>query len=781
MIIDQNLSEVEVISTVEEAKAMTVSADASKLFFKMFIKNTYSNPIGSIVREITSNCFDSHIEAGVNQPIIIRKGVDENTKMPYISFIDFGVGLSPERIEEVYCVLMTSTKRLTNNQIGGFGLGSKSVLAYSRQVAFGAGEADNSFFVITTFDKIKYTYLVYEGKESPMLSLLNQEETDEHNGTEIRVPILGTDLYKFENEIVRQLYYFDSIIFENFENYKITNDYQILRAKSFLYRGADYSEFIHISLGKVSYPINYDVVGLDKYDFQFPVALNFEIGEINVVTSREAIDYSDATIRLIKKKLNEAKAELVEMLTRQHDNVVTLEDYIKFKQNYKHLNLIEGKTITFNKLEADSIKLKNFIYKGIEKIPASKVIFDILYRTNAYTSNKSKSRKYRIEEFNGDYFKLENINNAYLWDGYELAEKRNQKLGYLKDKHTTFHLLAKKKINLEMIRLNFGVNIADLATFDKDSKIVTGNSALYDNILDLFNEYYKIIESKFKKYEDIIVPESYLESIKVKRNYVKGNMVINIVTPNNDIYRETIQLKDLAQFKGTIVYGNPDEVDKMRSASSAFNTLFTITTGTESVKSKNYNGFKSNSFVPSQHKKVLFIYVAKGNIKKLVNIEDTVHVDDIYNRFFYRKETKVFLGRYLTDLKERFSSLESFYLNSELDLIYPTLAEYVRCIRAVLSMNYSLTRLDESKYVYNKYFDFTKIYIKDADNKPTDRFNISKFENSKEIYKLEKMFKHLNHINDLNSEVLTCFNIRNLKDNPTLVGLLKKSLVSEKM
>lgn len=763
MIIEQVLNNSEVLSTTESApKAMSVSADASKMFFRMYIKNTYSNPIGSVVREITSNCFDSHIEAKVNQPIIIRKGEDANTKMQYISFIDFGMGLSPQRMDDVYTVLMTSTKRDTNDQIGGFGLGSKTPLAYNRQLAFGAGESDNSFFVITNFEGIKYTYLVYEGKESPMLNLMSQEETDEHNGTEIRVPILGSDLYKFENEIVRQLYYFDSIIFENFDNYKILNDYQILRAKNFLYRGGDYSEFMHISLGKVSYPINYDVVGLDKYDYQFPVALNFEIGEINVVTSREAIDYSDATIKLIKRKLNEAKAELVEMLTRQHDNVVTLEDFIKFRQNYKHLTLIEGKSITFNKLEADSIKLKNFLYKDLEKIPQSKTLFDILYRTHAYTSDKRKSRRNRIEEFNGDYFKLSSVTNAYIWDGYELAEKRNQKLGYLKEKHGVFHLLTKKKVSLEAIKLNFQLQISDLATFDKDEK-VTGNSALYDTILDLFNEYYKIVESKFKKYEDFEVPQSYLDSIKVKRNYVKGNMVINIVTPNGNVNRETIQLKDLAQFKGTIVYGNPDETNKVQNASCAFHTLFSKTSGTESVKTKQYNGFKSESHSPSQHKKVLFIYVAKGNIKKLVNIEDTVHVSEMYNRFFYRKEDKVFLGRYLADLKDRFNKLESFYLSSDLEMIYPTLAEHVKTIRAVLSMNYNLTRLDESKYIYNQYFDF------------------SKFKMGAEHKKLEKMLKHLNYINELNSEVLPCFRITNMRENPTLVGLMKNSLVSEKM
>ena len=69
-------SDVEVLSTTVD-KDMTLSADSTSLIFQMFSKNIYSNPIGSIVREITSNCFDSHVEAGVEStPVIIRKNVD---------------------------------------------------------------------------------------------------------------------------------------------------------------------------------------------------------------------------------------------------------------------------------------------------------------------------------------------------------------------------------------------------------------------------------------------------------------------------------------------------------------------------------------------------------------------------------------------------------------------------------------------------------------------------------------------------------------------------------
>ena len=39
--------------------------------FDVMSTNFYSNPLGSMIREITSNCLDSHVEAKVEDKIII--------------------------------------------------------------------------------------------------------------------------------------------------------------------------------------------------------------------------------------------------------------------------------------------------------------------------------------------------------------------------------------------------------------------------------------------------------------------------------------------------------------------------------------------------------------------------------------------------------------------------------------------------------------------------------------------------------------------------------------
>jgi HSP90 family molecular chaperone len=112
-------NDAEIASTCEKRIKMRLSDKAQSTIFQMFTKNVYSNPIGTVVREITSNCFDSHVEAGTDNaknPVIIKHTVDtlttdekEETVQHYISFIDNGVGMSPERVENIYGVYFEST------------------------------------------------------------------------------------------------------------------------------------------------------------------------------------------------------------------------------------------------------------------------------------------------------------------------------------------------------------------------------------------------------------------------------------------------------------------------------------------------------------------------------------------------------------------------------------------------------------------------------------------------------------------------------------------------
>jgi DNA topoisomerase VI subunit B len=226
MKMDMNVLGKHKVQSTTGTKKMRMSEHATSMVFQLFTKNVYSDPIGTVVREITSNCFDSHVEAGVNKPVLIKKTYDEQTDSYYISFIDYGVGMSPDRVENVYSVYFESTKRGNDNEIGGFGIGGKTPLAYKRSTGEGEGEYDNSFFVITNYNGTKYYYNVYEGVESPEFTCFHDEPTKEGNGTEIRIPILQRDISKFEDALKMQLYYFENVVFEGFSD-NVKNDIKL--------------------------------------------------------------------------------------------------------------------------------------------------------------------------------------------------------------------------------------------------------------------------------------------------------------------------------------------------------------------------------------------------------------------------------------------------------------------------------------------------------------------------------------------------------------------------
>src|SRR5206468_2322508 len=87
----------------------------------------YNNPINSVVRELTSNAYDANVEnKNEHIPVVISLPGE------YLIIKDDGVGLSADRLQNVFCVYGESTKRDSDDFIGGYGLGGKSVFAYSQ-------------------------------------------------------------------------------------------------------------------------------------------------------------------------------------------------------------------------------------------------------------------------------------------------------------------------------------------------------------------------------------------------------------------------------------------------------------------------------------------------------------------------------------------------------------------------------------------------------------------------------------------------------------------------
>lgn len=340
---------------VENENSTSIKAKISEenlpFIIDLITRQQYRDPIGSIVREITSNCFDAQVEEESQSPVIIKFADDDLGN--FISFRDYGCGLNIDRIQNVYLNYGESTKRNTNKLIGGFGLGAKSPLAYT-----------NSFYVTTTVEGyseietretklITYEYIVYQGEELPEIELLNIElETNIKKGTEVKIYFKDNSDYitytgdgaKFLNACKSQLTYFENIIFQ--PNWVLNNKYQIIEGKTFKVRSdvskERYSDYIHLCIGKVAYPIDYNILGIDP--IKIPIALKFEIGDLKVTPERESVRYVKVndkdTKDIILEKLSDTIDELRELYNKQKSlKAKSLTDYLRRRKDAPTLTI----------------------------------------------------------------------------------------------------------------------------------------------------------------------------------------------------------------------------------------------------------------------------------------------------------------------------------------------------------------------------------------------------------------------------------------------------------
>jgi hypothetical protein len=747
-------------ATTERIK-MRLSENSTSMVFRLYTKSTYSNPKGSIVREIASNSFDSHVEAGVKSPVRIKKWFNSQDNTHYISFIDYGVGMSPDRVENIYGVFFESTKRATNEQIGGWGIGGKTPLAYMRKTGHGEGEYDNQFYVVTIFDGVKYFYCISEGEECPEITPLHSEPTTEHNGTEIRIPVLEKDIADFEKEMIRQLYYFENIVFEGFgENSGVTNDYTIIQGKNFLFRGNDYEREMHVCLGRVAYPINYNTLNLNYNDYRIPIAIKLEIGEISVVASREQLDYNETTIKVLKKKLAEAKAEIKAMLAKQYDNIVTLEQYFQAKNNFGTLYFSNGMTLNTNSMiEFKDIDLSNFKYSFL-KMPNDKQLFRFFFnvRTHGKKSRSRRSRYNSSSTFEGGYDEVQGRQDLFYHEGEEFNRKI-VKQAYLKSEYGTYFMISKRNIHLRS-------DIADLfnvhldSTLDKNGKPVK----FVRQLLDMQEEYFEIVCKFIKNYDKVDVPADFVAERKNRQVVSKEMRAIKISMKIGGYRNDNVPLGMLFDYEMPIFYGTQESEYTLKTAKRMYTVLFDAK-AVVNCYSDYYHKFENDYDRNSKNKKsIMFILLAKNNIKYMQYCKNAKPVEEFFTGMLKRKED--FVKNYFQtyDLLKDWENISPMYRSKAFTTVN---AIWGRKIENVLTFIKSIKgndNLGNMKSELSRYFDLSK-------QKETAAQKIIRLQ-IKEIEKLEEQ----------NREVLRYISFpydweNNTNKHQTFIDILQKVMV----
>lgn len=112
----------EVLST-EQTKKMSIDTDSMHILQMLLSQNLYQDPVGSIVREYTSNAIDAVVESGKNPiecPIIVS--IYEEGGNYFFSVKDTGTGLNEEDFDNVISSYLKSTRRDSNEYLGMMGI-----------------------------------------------------------------------------------------------------------------------------------------------------------------------------------------------------------------------------------------------------------------------------------------------------------------------------------------------------------------------------------------------------------------------------------------------------------------------------------------------------------------------------------------------------------------------------------------------------------------------------------------------------------------------------------
>lgn len=388
----ENQSELVILEDgeVENSVKMEIDAD-SHVFIMQMLSKFYSDAIGSLIRETASNALDSSKLAGTDLPIIVSLCSSSNGGYEF-SVEDFGVGIDETDVAKIISKYGKSTKRDSNVQLGAFGLGFKSPMAYT-----------TSFYFIGRKDGIERKWMMYESEEEGnKIDLLYQSETTEKNGVKVIVPIKRFDVGDFYAKIQEQLCYFENVYFNIDYNGGISNSFSIFRTEDFQVSEICNDRNMHICLGDVYYSIDWTKLGISA--IHVPIGLRFGLEDgIFPTPNREAIRLSVQAKQIILDKIKKVATHLVEKYNESMKETADVGAVFNYFSNYS-LNInLAGKEIDVTSLSS---------YSGTSVVKPKLKGIDLLDLETVYKKRQNILNEYKIHAKIGRGGKLEN------WSGY---------------------------------------------------------------------------------------------------------------------------------------------------------------------------------------------------------------------------------------------------------------------------------------------------------------------------------------------------------------------------
>jgi len=349
---------IEKSNLIEDSK---FSIEASSKAFFILSDGLYSNKIKAVIRELSTNAYDSHVEANkINVPFDVHMPTKLNTTF-YIR--DYGTSMNHEQCMQLYTTYFRSTRNNSNDAVGCLGLGSKAPFAYT-----------DSFTVEAYLDGKKRIYTGYKDSDgSPVFSLLDEIDTDEQDGIKVSISVNEYDIHNFNEEAKAIYKYFNTK--PNFVNSSINfvDEGRILSGSNWYFTEKAYDNLV--VMGQIAYPLN-DSHFTDKYNKFLSntngLRLFVNIGDVDITPSRESLSYSNETKKnlcsIIDILINEIAAKIQSTINEQPSLYKARKEYIRLNRHCKSIgNAIEtlqdkitwNEQPIFDNMSGECIDVKN--------------------------------------------------------------------------------------------------------------------------------------------------------------------------------------------------------------------------------------------------------------------------------------------------------------------------------------------------------------------------------------------------------------------------------------
>ena len=596
MILEKQTENLELNDGVSQESFVTEIDFDSADFLKQMLSKFYADAIGSLIRETASNALDSHREMGIDEPIIVSLITNNSGNLEF-SVEDFGVGVDKDTINNILRKYGKSTKRNSVNQLGAFGLGWKSPLAYT-----------SSFTFIGRKNGVETGCIMYEGEEDIKIDILYEKPTKERNGCKVVVPVKRNDEWEFRKKIESQLAYFENVYF-NVRN--IENNFTIHRAKNFQYSDLCSDTSMHICLDNVYYPLDYNKLGIRN--IHIGVGLRFSLTDgLFPTPNRESLKYTEDAKAIIKAKIQQVANDLVNMY---NENTVDNEDIFKLIEHYsysqRYVPINKDVSLEIRELvdtwATDKIvepALPNLSVLSTEfLLKTLKNSFLMEYETEYELSNGRLSQNKHFRGLDINHFKTNSYIRYLFKDRFGGIKK--EYIRYLHGIDTKPNLFIKKKEYFclkpfdNILKEGNLYNILGLKTIPKNQ--------WRGAIKDFFYVRDLIIKDKLIDLDALEVPQDYLDqrkarlsarAVKLKEVKQLGEVVAKLAmdtekyTSNYCKYESfNLKLQDLHKQPIVYIYGLDEDKDKMSQ-------LFSL------LKGKNKERYKIITFSNREYKKV---------------------------------------------------------------------------------------------------------------------------------------------------------------------------------